>query len=107
MPDGSYVQEFPLISQNVDRETATMRIRKNGQAVMDVEYYNEFMAWPSNQEDIVYILDIRETGETSPDGEALYQVSYTTQSVIPESALGMDTAFGLGGGLYFTMSMRS
>jgi Zn-dependent M28 family amino/carboxypeptidase len=55
MPDGSYVQEFPLISQNVDRETATMRIRTNGQTIKDVEYYNEFMAWPSNQEDIVSI----------------------------------------------------
>jgi hypothetical protein len=59
----------------------------------------------SGQEDIVYILNIRETGETSADGEALYEVSYTTQSVIAESQLGMDTAFGLGGGLGFTMGM--
>ena len=57
MPDGSYIQEFPLISQNVDREMAAMSIKSNGQTVLDVEYYDEFMAWPSNQEDIVSIED--------------------------------------------------
>lgn len=55
MPDGSYIQEFPLIGQNVDRSTASMTIEQPGQTSIELEYYDEFMAWPSNQEELVSI----------------------------------------------------
>jgi Zn-dependent M28 family amino/carboxypeptidase len=55
MPDGSYIQEVPLLSQRVDRSTATMSIRKNGTVVDNLEYSTQFMAWPSNEAEEVRI----------------------------------------------------
>jgi Zn-dependent M28 family amino/carboxypeptidase len=55
MPDGSYVQEFPLLGQRVDGETSSFSIRRNGQAVENFSFGGEFMAWPSNEEERVQI----------------------------------------------------
>lgn len=45
--DGSYVQEFPLLGQTTS--DAEMTVSTNGRTPFALEYYNEFMAWPSNQ----------------------------------------------------------
>lgn len=55
MEDGSYLQEFPLLGQQVDGETARFTIRQNGNVVDELEYRTEFMAWPSNEEERVQI----------------------------------------------------
>ncbi|MGF1671589.1 MAG: M28 family peptidase, partial [Balneolaceae bacterium] len=55
MPDGTYIQRFPLLGMNVDRETASLKIRKNGRVAEDLDYFTEFMAWPSNEEERVEI----------------------------------------------------
>jgi hypothetical protein len=58
MPDGTYIQEFPLIGQNVLRESAEMSLKgSDGEILQDWEYYDEFMAWPANQESIVSVED--------------------------------------------------
>lgn len=55
MPDGTFIQEFPLIGQQVIRQSAEMQANANGETLLDLDYYDEFMAWPSNQEDLVSI----------------------------------------------------
>lgn len=55
MPDGSYVQEFPLLGQQVDGASARFTIRKDGQAAEQLSHGSEFMAWPSNEEERVRI----------------------------------------------------
>ena len=55
MPDGSYIQEVPLLSQRVDRSTASVKFRKNGVVVDELEYSTQFMAWPSNEAEEVQI----------------------------------------------------
>ena len=55
MPDGSFVQEFPLLGQRVDGEASSFSIRRNGQAVENFSFGGEFMAWPSNEEERVQI----------------------------------------------------
>ncbi len=57
MPDGSYIQEFPLLGQTVDRGSASFTIRSDGQAVASPPYYDHFMGWPANQEEQVSIRD--------------------------------------------------
>lgn len=57
MPDGSYIQEIPLLSQRVDRSTASMKIKKNGTQIDELTYSTEFMAWPSNEAEEVRIRD--------------------------------------------------
>lgn len=57
MPDGSYTQEVPLLSQRVDRSTATLNIKKNGSLVDELAYSTEFMAWPSNDAEEIRIRD--------------------------------------------------
>lgn len=57
MTDGSYIQEVPLLSQRVDRSTATIKIKKNGTLVDELAYSTEFMAWPSNESEEVRIRD--------------------------------------------------
>lgn len=55
MPDGSFVQEFALLGQQVDRETASFVIRRDGNVVGDLQFGSEFMAWPSNEEERVQV----------------------------------------------------
>lgn len=57
MPDGSFIQEFPLIGQNLNRDNASMSIGRTGQSEIILDYYDEFMAWPANQEELVSITD--------------------------------------------------
>lgn len=57
MSDGSYTQEVPLLSQRVDRSSATMKIKKNGILIDELDYSTEFMAWPSNEAEEVRIRD--------------------------------------------------
>jgi Zn-dependent M28 family amino/carboxypeptidase len=57
MPDGSYVQEIPLLGQQVDGESARLVIRSSGNGTADLSYSTEFMAWPSNEEESVSIRD--------------------------------------------------
>jgi len=62
MPDGSYVQDVPLIGQKTSRD-ARIQIAKDGRAIESFDYYTDFMAWPSNlaeevsieQADLVYV----------------------------------------------------
>lgn len=57
MDDGSFTQEFPLLGQQLDRDSARMIIKKDGQPVEELEYYSEFMAWPSNEAERVQLQD--------------------------------------------------
>ena len=57
MPDGSYIQEFPLLGQRVDGSKASMQIKNGGRVAGDLEYSAEFMAWPSNEEERVTLED--------------------------------------------------
>ncbi len=54
MPDGSYVQEVPLIGQKTD-EDARLTINKGDEAILSLDYYTDFMAWPANMEEEVSI----------------------------------------------------
>lgn len=47
MPDGSYIQDVPLIGQTTEQD-AQVRITRNGSTVHEFDYYTDFMAWPSN-----------------------------------------------------------
>lgn len=57
MPDGSYIQEFPLLGQRVDGSVAAMQIKNGGTVAADLAYSSEFMAWPSNEEERVSLSD--------------------------------------------------
>jgi len=57
MADGSYIQEFPLLGQQVNGATATFTIKNNGQDVEELGYTADFMAWPSNEAEQVQIRD--------------------------------------------------
>lgn len=54
MPDGSYTQDVPLIGQTTGQD-ARVTITQNGNSVHSFDYYNDFMAWPSNLEEEVDI----------------------------------------------------
>lgn len=49
MPDETYIQEFPLLGQQVDGSTATITINASGQQTEELGYIADFMAWPSNE----------------------------------------------------------
>ncbi|WP_340105123.1 M28 family peptidase [Rhodohalobacter sp. 8-1] len=55
MPDGTYIQEFPLLGQRVDGESASITINTNRQQGEELEYTADFMAWPSNEAEQVQI----------------------------------------------------
>lgn len=55
MEDGSFLQEFPLLGQQVDGQSARFTIRQNGNVVEELDYRVDFMAWPSNEEERVQI----------------------------------------------------
>ncbi len=54
MEDGSYIQEVPLIGQKTGRD-AVVSITSGGETVHRFDYYEDFMAWPSNLEEQVDI----------------------------------------------------
>lgn len=56
MPDGSYIQEVPVIGQVTDRD-AQLHIRKNGENLHSFDYYTEMMAWPASQQEEVNVRD--------------------------------------------------
>lgn len=68
MPDGSYIQNVPLIGQTTEQD-AVIRITRNGQQIYAFDYYTEFMAWPSNLDENV-----------SVDGAELVYVGYGIQA---------------------------
>jgi len=49
------------------------------------------------QKEVIYILDIRDSGKKSPDGTEILEVSYTTRGTLTRDELGPETAFGLWG----------
>ena len=51
----SYVQEFPLLGMQLDRDSARLTIRLNGQVVGEPQYYTDFMAWPANEKERVEV----------------------------------------------------
>jgi len=55
MDDASFIQEFPLLGQRVDGETAQMIVRENGRSTARLAYNSDFMAWPSNESEQVEI----------------------------------------------------
>lgn len=54
MPDGSYIQEVPLLGQST-KQDAEIRITQDGKNVHGFDYYDDFMAWPSNLEENVSV----------------------------------------------------
>lgn len=57
MPEGTYIQEVPLLGQQVNGESARLVIRNRGNIAADLAYSTDFMAWPSNEEETVSIRD--------------------------------------------------
>ncbi|MDZ7755864.1 M28 family peptidase [Rhodohalobacter sp.] len=55
MDDGSYVQQIPLLGQQIDGSSAAMNIRSNGQVAEQLGYRTDFMAWPSNEAERVQL----------------------------------------------------
>ena len=55
MDDGSYVQQIPLLGQQIDGSSASMSIRSNGQVAEQLGYRTDFMAWPSNEAERVQL----------------------------------------------------
>src|SRR6056297_3005320 len=55
MDDGSYIQQIPLLGQQVDGTTASMSVREDGQVAEQLEYRMDFMAWPSNEAERVQL----------------------------------------------------
>lgn len=53
--NGTYIQEFPLLGQNVDAGSARMNIMQNGRSVSNLEYRKDFLAWPSNESERVQL----------------------------------------------------
>lgn len=54
---GSYIQEFPLLGQRVDGESAEFHIKKDGEIAGQLSYNTDFMAWPANEEEQVRLRD--------------------------------------------------
>lgn len=54
LEDGSYTQEVPLLAMNVNRGSAAMSYTSTS-GRKSLEFYNEFMAWPSNEEERVRV----------------------------------------------------
>ena len=54
MADGSYIQEFPLLGQQVDGSAASISIT-TGNENSELEYTTDYMAWPSNEAEQVDI----------------------------------------------------
>ncbi len=57
MEDGTYIQQVPLLGQQVDGESADMNFKKGGQVAEDLEIRTDFMAWPSNEAERVQLRD--------------------------------------------------
>jgi Zn-dependent M28 family amino/carboxypeptidase len=57
LPNDSFVQDFPLLGQTVDGESAQMTIRLHGNIAEDLEYRSDFMGWPGNEAESVEIRD--------------------------------------------------
>jgi len=53
----------------------------------------------------IYILDIRESDKKSPDGEDVFEVTYTTKGTLTKDELGPETAFGLMGSYGISLNM--
>lgn len=53
---GSYLQSVPLSGQTVNRQSARMRFLADGGST-DLNYYDEFMAWPVDGEETLSIRD--------------------------------------------------
>ncbi len=47
--------------------------------------------------EVIYILDIKRSGEKDEEGQQIYEVSYTTKGKLSEDDLGEQAAFGLWG----------
>ncbi|MEX0720165.1 MAG: M28 family peptidase [Balneolaceae bacterium] len=45
--DGSYIQSFPLLGQQTSN--AEMSVKTNGRTPFNLNYLDEFMAWPANE----------------------------------------------------------
>lgn len=57
MDNGSYVQEFPLLGQTVEPSSASYTIKQNGQALNDLEFRADFVAWPANEAEQIDVND--------------------------------------------------
>lgn len=51
--NGTYIQEFPLLGQTTSN--AQMSVSTDGRTPFNIEYFDEFMAWPANQAEEVAI----------------------------------------------------
>lgn len=57
MDDGSYIQRVPLLGQQVDGESAVLKLNKGGAVAEQLGYRADFMAWPSNEAERVQLTD--------------------------------------------------
>ena len=57
MPDDTYIQKVPVTGQKTSND-ARLVITKNGKPVHTFNYYDDFMAWPSNGADTVNIENV-------------------------------------------------
>lgn len=53
MPDGTFLQEMPMLGQVVDDASASFTIRSGNGETLPLSYRTEFMAWPANQSEHV------------------------------------------------------
>jgi len=55
--DGSYVQPFPLLGQKTMNHSMTVRRPQRNSTINTLTYFEDFVAWPSNQSEKVNIKD--------------------------------------------------
>tara|TARA_R110002049_G_scaffold13325_4_gene58019 strand:- start:990 stop:2648 length:1659 start_codon:yes stop_codon:yes gene_type:complete len=55
--DGSYVQPFPLLGQKTMNHSMKVRSLSNNRTVNSLTFFEDFVAWPSNQSENVSIKD--------------------------------------------------
>src|SRR5699024_10640378 len=56
MPDGSFVQDVPLVGQKTDHDTQ-LKFSKDGKVVSTLDFRNDFVAWPANMAEEVSLED--------------------------------------------------
>ena len=71
------------------------------------EYFEYKILLEENEqeEEAIYILDIKESSEKSTSGEEVFEVSYTTKGTLTKDELGAETAFGLWGVYGISLNM--
>jgi len=67
--------------------------------------YKILLEEDGEEEESIYILDIKESSEKSKSGEEVFEVSYITKGTLTKDELGPETAFGLMGSYGISLNM--